>query len=293
MELVSVIIPTYKRPANLCRAIDSVIGQTYSNVEIIVVDDNGMNTEWQIETERILQKYILSNQIKYIKPENHRNGSYARNMGLKVAEGEYVNFLDDDDVFDPKKIEIQVDELNKRNGYDAIYCNIEICGKKRVSHIKNRLEGKLTYELLTGQVRFNTSSILFKKRALLDINGWDDRFLRHQDWELMVRFFRNHKICIANPCKYLLKKYHSSNVISKNPIKSIEYMEFFIKEMERDIFLTKNPKAIHRYLMERLSLGLMAHGQREGKDYFFKIFRYGIPSGIGFLKFLRFMLVGK
>ena len=189
-KLVSVVIPTYERPRNLCRAIESVLKQSYQNIEIIVVDDNGLGEKYQIETENILNEYIASNKIKYIKNLHHKNGSYARNTGLFEAKGEYVNFLDDDDVFDSRKIELQVQDLEIRKEYDAAYCNIEICNGTKKSYITNKIEGNVAYELLSGKIRFNTSTVLFRKKALLEINGWDDRFQRHQDWELMVRFFK-------------------------------------------------------------------------------------------------------
>ena len=96
--LVSVIIPTYKRSKSLNRAIDSVLSQTYPNIEIIVVDDNGKGSKYQLETEKSLEKYIKTDKIKYIIHDVNRNGSAARNTGFKHSRGEYINFLDDDDV---------------------------------------------------------------------------------------------------------------------------------------------------------------------------------------------------
>ena len=289
-KLVSVVIPTYERPRNLCRAIESVLKQSYQNIEIIVVDDNGLGEKYQIETENILNEYIASNKIKYIKNLHHKNGSYARNTGLFEAKGEYVNFLDDDDVFDSRKIELQVQDLEIRKEYDAAYCNIEICNGTKKSYITNKIEGNVAYELLSGKIRFNTSTVLFRKKALLEINGWDDRFQRHQDWELMVRFFRNHKICLSSPELYLIKKYKSANTISKQPLKAIDYAFFFLQEMKKDIELMENPQKVYKHQIERLSVGLMAHGQKEGLIYFRQIFKYGMPSIIACIKFMCFVL---
>lgn len=70
--MISVVIPTYARPTNLIRAIESVLNQTYSTIEIVVVDDNGLGTPYQEETERLLCDYILNNKIKYIIHEVNR-----------------------------------------------------------------------------------------------------------------------------------------------------------------------------------------------------------------------------
>ena len=83
MKRVSVIIPTYKRSKYLIRAINSILNQTYKNVEIIVVDDNGKNTPDQIETEKELQKYINNKHIIYSVHEKNKNGAAARNTGVK------------------------------------------------------------------------------------------------------------------------------------------------------------------------------------------------------------------
>ena len=92
--LVSVVIPTYKRPENLLRAIESVKTQTYPHIEIIVVDDNGMGTEWQQFTQCVLHELIEDNTILYIVHEVNKNGSAARNTGFAESKGEFVNFLE-------------------------------------------------------------------------------------------------------------------------------------------------------------------------------------------------------
>lgn len=199
--LVSVIIPTYKRSECICNTIDSVLNQTYSNIEIIVVDDNGKGTLEQQETERLLSEYIKNNKIIYVVHEVNKNGSAARNTGFRNSKGKYINFLDDDDVFYPRKIEIQVDILKKTEvRYGAVYCNsrikrIQNLTKKEVVYDTNFLkEGDLCREYLLDKIRFNTSTILFKRNVIEELNGFDESFVRHQDYELMVRFFMNNDI---------------------------------------------------------------------------------------------------
>ena len=277
--LVSVIITTFSRPLNLLRAIESVQNQSYPYIEIIIVDDNGKGTPYQQQTQEILKRYIENNDIKYITHETNRNASTARNTGLKYSNGEFVNFLDDDDVFERDKIKIQVEDLKSRIRYDASYCNTILYGMRRTKYLRNEKEGNIGYELLTGKVEFNTSCVLFRRRALLDINGWDESFSRHQDWELMVRFFRHHLICLSGKSIFLLKKYETPNILNINPHKSVEYRRYFLKTMEDDIMKMKNPKEIFRYQIERLALVLFATGaKKEGYNQFRNIFKYGLPS---------------
>lgn len=199
--LVSVVIPTYKRSDMLDRTINSVLRQTYGSIEIVVVDDNGVQTENQRKTESRLSKYILEKKITYIAHERNKNGAAARNTGFSYCHGKYVNFIDDDDIMLPKKIETQVSVLEKSNdNVGAVYCNSEIWTKskffkrKKFFRTKNGLEGRFCKEYLLGQCMFNTSSILFKSKTIKELNGFDESFVRHQDYELMVRFFRKFDI---------------------------------------------------------------------------------------------------
>ena len=183
--LITVIIPTYKNNGGLNKTIKSVVNQTYKNIEIIIVDDNN-NDEFRKETEIIVSNFLSDNRIKYIKHESNKNGSAARNTGIKASNGEYIAFLDDDDNFKEDKIEKQIKYLIHKN-FDCVYC-------RRISHnILSNLpinkEGNLSEDLLLLKSQLQTSLLLFKKSVLIELNGFDESFLRHQDYEIMLRFF--------------------------------------------------------------------------------------------------------
>ena len=181
-SLVSVIIPTYKRATTLLDAIRSVLNQTYKNIEIVIVDDNGKGTYEQLETERLL-----------------------KHTGLMASHGAYINFLDDDDKMYPQKIEKQVQRLEFTDeSIGATYCNSQITHYQNITHKKIvkfsniEKEGNLCIEYILGKARFNTSMIMFKRSAIEYIGGFDESYTRHQDYEMMIRFFRYFKIvCTA------------------------------------------------------------------------------------------------
>ena len=83
-ELVSVVIPTYKRSDTLIRAVSSVLNQSYRNIEVIVVDDNTPNDVYSIETQEKLKR-IKDSRIRYIQQEKHINGAVARNVGIRAG----------------------------------------------------------------------------------------------------------------------------------------------------------------------------------------------------------------
>lgn len=287
--LVSIIITTYSRPLNLLRAVSSVKNQTYNNIELIVVDDNGEGTECQKETFNLLSENIKNGSIIYIPHEFNKNGSAARNTGLLHSKGSFVGFLDDDDVFFPEKVEKQVARLlSLSEKYAACYCNEIIYGAKREFQTHNKEEGNIMQELLVGKVRFNTSTILFRRSAILNLNGFDETFVRHQDWELMVRFFRFYDICLT--AEHLVGKYSSDN-LNKNPLRVIEYKEKFLKCFKEDIESASNPRLIYKKQYELLALSLLVNGcKSEGLRYVRKALNYGVPSFFVFGKYVYYIL---
>lgn len=120
LPLVSIIIPSYQSADFVSTAIDSCLSQTYSNIEIIVIDDGSTD-----DTHNILTKYIDSKEINYIYQYN-RGLSGARNTGLKIANGEYIQFLDADDTINPQKIQLQVDYLTTHPEHIGVYSDYVI-----------------------------------------------------------------------------------------------------------------------------------------------------------------------
>ena len=176
MKLVSVIIPTYKGSMQLGRAIKSVCEQTYRNIEVIVIDDNGDGTEDQRKTENVINALNISVPFQYIKHSKNRNGACARNTGISASKGEYICFLDDDDYFLPEKIEKCVDVLEKKRTFDGVYTSVGIKKNKGVEIISTaHEEGNLYKFLLLDECYFGTGSNIFiTKRAISKIKGFDE-----------------------------------------------------------------------------------------------------------------------
>lgn len=275
--LVSIIIPTYSRPGNLCRAIDSVLVQTYSPIEILVVDDNGVGTEHQLETEKVLAPYLEENQIIYLKHEVNKNGSAARNTGSRASNGEFIGYLDDDDVFFPTKIEKQVARLQEAHSANpkvaGVYCNTEKTGyaKKSFQYV-SQLEGNLAEKLMLEEVSFNSSTLLIYRYAYEALNGWDERFLRHQDWEFCIRFFRQYEIAVAEPNSCLIGKYNTPNFNAVNPKKLVTNMEFYINEMAQDIEAMPRKNEVYSFRYLWIVRQALAHRQYKlGFEYISKM----------------------
>lgn len=205
-DRVSVIVPTYKRPVNLWNSINSIILQNYKDIEIIIVNDNGKLSEYQEETREVIIKlkklvddkpYIT---IKYIEHVFNRNGAAARNTGIFNSTGSYISFLDDDDIYLPNKIEKTVKKLKELKGdYNAVYCGF-VGWNSPENDMDRYASGDLTKEILLLDYKSHylcTNTGVYKKEAILGINGFNESYKRHQDLEFNIRYFLNNKIGVV------------------------------------------------------------------------------------------------
>lgn len=247
--MISIIIPTYARPTNLVRAIKSAVNQTYKNIEIIVVDDNGLGTPQQKATELLLKNYIDDNVIKYIKHDINKNGSAARNTGFAQSKGEYIAYLDDDDEFLPTKLQCQLTVLQTLDKtWGGCYCNttlIDKDGNKTVYPCQK--SGDLTVDMLLEKAFFNTSTLLLRRDVIEELHGFDESYQRHQDWEFLIRFFRKYKLKLVDENGSLLNRYTAdSTAFSKriNGKNIIILKKKFLNEFRLDILRYKEANSI-------------------------------------------------
>jgi len=220
--LVSVIIPTYRRADMLPRAIDSVLGQSYKNVQVVVIDDNNPDTEFRKTTATMMQKYAGNVKVKYVCHERNMNGSVARNTGIQNADGEIIAFLDDDDEYYPDKIQIQVEYLLSHPAYCAVYC-----GWDREGCVVPEKEGDLSFELLSGTNLIYTNVIMMWKKEAVECGGWDETFMRHQEAAFMLRYFKTgQKIGVV---KQVLVKFDTSDRSNAaNPQNNEKQMDHYL-----------------------------------------------------------------
>ena len=227
---VSVIIPTYKRSNVLPRAINSVLNQTYKNIEVIVVDDNNPRTKYRKDTEMIMEKYRNDKRVRYIKHDRNKNGSAARNTGIANAHGEYIAFLDDDDEYLPRKIEVSVKRLEPldENWAGCYTAYKKILKNNRFQYSLQKKEGSLLLETLArNSFLAGGSNLLIRKSTILDIGGFDESFIRNQDIEFLVRIFRKYKIAYVDECSLII--HYEVRDMSRTYEENVEIEERFIQ----------------------------------------------------------------
>ena len=188
--LVSVVIPTFRRSDMLVRAVDSVLNQTYSNIECIVVNDNEKGNQFSLELYERIKKYSNEKRFRFIEQERHINGAEARNCGIRAAQGEYVAFLDDDDWWKNNKIEKQVDFIKQQNDEcGGVSTLVEFYNGEKIARKSLLYEGgKIYKKILRRQVGVTTCSLLLKHTCLDDAGYFDISLRRHQEIQLLSFF---------------------------------------------------------------------------------------------------------
>ena len=181
--LISVIIPAYNAASVIARTLDSVLSQTFTDFEILVVNDGSPDTT---ELESVLDSY----RIVYHKQENRGAGA-ARNVGVNNARGQFLAFLDADDYWLPNYLEAQMTVLQK-SGADAVYCDALFVGSPALKD-KTYMElapsrTEVTPEsLLAVDVGVITSGVIARRQPVLAVGGFDETIRRGQDFDLWLR----------------------------------------------------------------------------------------------------------
>ena len=192
--LVSIIIPTYNRAQLVDRAIRSALAQTYRPVEIIVVDDGSTD-----DTARVLRAF--GNKIQVIRQPN-QGRSIARNHGLETATGDYVAFLDSDDVWaaDAMAAEVEVLNANPQAGICYSWWQVVAQDNRLLRVNQSRAEGDV-FETIYWRNFVSTCNILIRRACFLEPDGqrlnFDGRMCSFEDWALWLRLAARHRFCCA------------------------------------------------------------------------------------------------
>lgn len=238
--LVSVIIPTYKGSDKIATAVDSVLSQTYKDIEAIVVDDNGIGTAEQIETEKVIEKYKNVPNFKYIPHEVNKNGSAARNTGIRQAKGEYLCFLDDDDEYLPDKVKIQIEALSKLDkSYGMLVGSVKVIENGYESISSGVFEGDFLYQYLCHETSACSSTVMIRANVIDVVKEWDESFKRHQDWEFFARVADSFQAAYVDDIGVVKNKY--DNNLPKDGETAEKYRTHYLNKMR--YIIEKYPKS--------------------------------------------------
>jgi len=205
---VSVIIPVYNGEKYITQAIESVLAQTYKNFEIIIVNDGSTDNSFEK-----IKPYLNLPNIKYIEQEN-KGVAAARNTAIKSSSGELIAFLDQDDLWVPEKLEIQVDYLRQYPDVGLVHSNISYINEcpELMETPKDWLtnaEGMCFKELFIKN-RIAVLTVVLKRQCLDQVGLLNESISRSDDYELWLRISRMFPIGHVNKT-LALYRLHKSN----------------------------------------------------------------------------------
>ncbi|MFT4326793.1 MAG: glycosyltransferase family 2 protein [Candidatus Woesearchaeota archaeon] len=222
--LVSIIIPTHNRASFISRAITAALEQSYSNIEVIVVDDCSSDN-----TKDVVLGFS-NTKVIYFRNKQNKGGPYSRNRGLSHAKGDYIMFLDDDDSLHPDKITLQVEkfESSKVKNLGVVTCDVSYKRSDIASVRKNRLQGIIYKQLLRSYCVFGTETMLIKKTCFDVIKGFDIKLASNQEYDLAIRLAQHFSFDYVP--RVLTYKYESTDQISFNFTKKLNGTRYLYKK---------------------------------------------------------------
>lgn len=196
-ELVSVIVPTYNREGMIVRAVNSVLEQTYKNLECIIVDDGS-----QDNTKEVVSR-IKDTRVRYIKLEKNSGPSVARNAGIRESRGSYIAFHDSDDLWLPDKLEMQMERLEYEAEAGMVYCSYLYRKDGKEFQIPSdscasaELEGYI-FDSLWNNNKIGAPTILVKRECIETCGGFAEGLRSLEDWEFVLRIAQKYKIAYVD-----------------------------------------------------------------------------------------------
>lgn len=248
--LVSIVIPTYGRADMLDQAIESLLAQTYKNIEILIVNDNNVVSEQYSKTLEVLSKYRKNTKVKIVSDGENVGGSLARNKGIKASRGEYISFLDDDDYYYPDKIKKQLEFLVAHD-VDVCVCNMDILKNGKI--IKDKRSVAVANTLAEFIVYGNcyTPMIFLKKNVLLSVDMFTDT-PKFQDHILMLKILeKKFKVITLNEFLFVHND-HLDTRITSNENTSLGFL--IRNRIEKRNLDTLNHQMMKKYKFNNLVL---------------------------------------
>lgn len=198
MEKVSIIIPTYNRANVLSASVQSILQQSYTDFELLIVDDGSTdNTDIVVET-------MQDDRIRYLKMPENKGVAAARNEGIRQAEYDYIAFQDSDDYWKPDKLEKQMEFLIQSPEIGLLYCPYE-CQKADGSTIlvpdhnipSEEKQGNI-YQYMLLRNTIGTPGVLVRRQCLEKSGLFCENLTCLEDWELFLRIARDHEIAFQD-----------------------------------------------------------------------------------------------
>jgi len=215
---VSVVVPCYNRAGTVGSSVRSVLEQSFSDLELIVVDDGSTDT-----TLGILDA-IDDPRLQILRKDTNAGVSAARNSGIATARAQWVAFQDSDDIWHPDKLARQMNILEAPGAnHVAAYCGMEIEMAGETRYVPQRGAAHREGDVLPGLVWhsfISTQTLIIRREILQEVGGFDEDLRALVDWELMLRVAQSGPVALID--EPLVRQRFSSNSITNDPLRRVE-----------------------------------------------------------------------
>ncbi|MBD5548886.1 MAG: glycosyltransferase family 2 protein [Lachnospiraceae bacterium] len=224
--LVSIVLPTYNRGEMLKKTITSIISQTYTNWELIIVDDASNDNTAEIV------KGMDDSRICYVKNEKNCGSNYSRNRGAELANGEFLAFIDSDNEWIPNKLERQISCFEMQSELALVFCKVLFKEGSLEKIVPNEPLEDLK-EIMVRKNVVDTSAALMRKAAFDQVGKFDEKISRLQDWDLFFRFIVVYELPALCVDECLDINHIQADSITKNNWKLFDSMVYFMIKYEK------------------------------------------------------------
>ena len=265
--MVSVIIPSYNREKTIGRAIESVLNQTFRDLELIVVDDCSTDN-----TRQVVEEYAQrDNRVKYLLQKPNQGACCARNLGISAAKGEYIAFQDSDDEWLPEKLEKQLSAMQKKNAdvcFHRLRRRSTVQGKEDSFFPKTGKSGFRSHRDMCNSTLISTQTIIAKKEVFSE-HLFDAKVKKTQDYDWAIRASRNYTFYFMS--EPLAIQYFQDDSISRSGSETIiKTRKYFLKKYADEF---KDNPQFRIFQIETIARQKALLGQNASKEYL-EIFKY-------------------
>jgi glycosyltransferase involved in cell wall biosynthesis len=229
---VSIVLPTYNRAKFIGQAVTSALGQTYDDIEVLVVDDGSVD-----DTSDIIGTFS-DPRLKYIKLASNAGRSSARNKALQMARGNYIAFLDSDDYYLPQKIEMQVQFLNEHPDVDMVY-TASACVDTDEGPIqyfyRAPVSGKIYNEIAFFKpLTITLPTVMLRRGVLTTVGLFDEQMERFEDTDFWRRVAKHFNIAAIDEVTCHIRSHQGNHITSFEPASFKRAIEYYVEKIFRE-----------------------------------------------------------
>jgi glycosyltransferase involved in cell wall biosynthesis len=286
MPQVSIIIPTYNRGVLISETVESVLQQSFHDWECLIIDDHSSDN-----TQEIVNAFTLKDKrVRYYLNQHSKGAQGARNTGIEKSQSNFLIFLDSDDLLDPNCMLNRLKFASENPAFDY-YCfatgvfEVKPHDTPYLWNYLNNSEKDDLLRFLKLDMPWHTSGVLWKNKALIDLEGWDESLNCWQDWDIHIRALLNKNLRYLKAknkdIDNFYRQLNTHDAISKNELseRSIKSKIYLVNKFSIDLpAISKEIELEFTRVIYHIAKQIVEAGRKEEAAKFFKKYLFYVSS---------------